>query len=409
MSATSSLKDKKRIVIKIGSSLLVENGKVRAAWLKSLAKDILQLRKSGKEIIIVSSGAIALGKAKLKGMQSSPLFRGESVCASNSKHRARGVQSSPLFRGESVCASNSKHRARGVYKLKLEEKQAAAAIGQITLMANYQTCFDKLGLSVAQILITGDDSADRNRYLNTRNTLRTLLANNIIPIVNENDTIAVEEIKIGDNDRLAARIAQIAVADLLILLSDIDGLYDKNPKIHKDAKFISLVENIDEKIEAMAGGAGSDVGTGGMITKIKAAKMAFNLGCNCIIASGLNKNPIAGIEAGKKFTLFKAEGKKISAKKQWIADCLNANGEAIINDCAVKALMKNASLLPVGVVRVNGEFKKGDVIFIKDENGRHLANGIAKYNSSAASLLIGKNNQEELVNRDDLVLLSWAA
>ena len=377
MFAASPLKDKKRIVIKIGSSLLVENGKVRGVWLKSLAKDILQLRKSGKEIIIVSSGAIALGKAKLKG--------------------------------ESGCASNSENRARGVYKLKLEEKQAAAAIGQITLMANYQTCFDKLGLTVAQILITGDDSADRNRYLNTRNTLSTLLANNIIPIVNENDTIAVEEIKIGDNDRLAARIAQIAVADLLILLSDIDGLYDKNPKTHKDAKFIALVENIDEKIEAMAGGAGSDVGTGGMITKIKAAKMAFNLGCNCIIASGLNKNPIAEIVAGKKFTLFKAEGKKISAKKQWIADCLNANGEAIINDCAVKALMKNSSLLPVGVVRVNGEFKKGDVIFIKDENGRHLANGIAKYNSSAASLLIGKNNQEELVNRDDLVLLSWAA
>ena len=394
------LKDKKRIVIKIGSSLLVENGKFRTAWLKSLAQDILQLRKLGKEIIIVSSGAVALGKAKLK-TTSSPYLGGTSL-----RQQTMGVNN---VKSPYLGAASLRQQTMGSHvKLKLEEKQAAAAIGQITLMVNYQTCFEKLGLSVAQILITGDDSADRNRYLNTRNTLNTLLANNIIPIVNENDTIAVEEIKIGDNDRLAARIAQIAVADLLILLSDIDGLYDKNPKTHKDAKFISIVENIDEKIEAMAGGAGSDVGTGGMITKIKAAKMAFNLGCDCIIASGINKNPIAGIVAGKKFTLFKAEGKKISAKKQWIADCLNANGEAIINGCAAEALMKNSSLLPVGVVKVNGEFKKGDVIFIKDENGKHLANGIAKYNSSTASLVIGKNNQEELVHRDDLVLLSWS-
>jgi len=369
---STPLKDKKRIVIKIGSSLLVEKGRVRVAWLKSLAQDILQLQKNYQEIIIVSSGAIALGKSRLK---------------------IKDGKGSPCL---------------GTRELRLEEKQAAAAIGQITLMANYQTCFTKFGLNVAQILITGDDSADRNRYLNTRNTLNTLLANNIIPIVNENDTIAVEEIKIGDNDRLAARIAQIAVADLLILLSDIDGLYDKNPKTHKDAKFISVVENIDKKIEAMAGGAGSDVGTGGMITKIKAAKMAFNLGCDCIIASGISKNPIAKIISYKKFTLFKAAGKKINAKKQWIADCLNANGEAIINECAVQALAKNSSLLPVGVVKVSGEFKKGDVIFVKDEQGKHIANGIAKYGSSVAILLIGKNKQEELIHRDDLVLLSWA-
>ena len=357
------LKDKKRIVIKIGSSLLVEKGKMRAVWLKSLAQDIAQLRKDGIEIIIVSSGAIALGRARLKTKTT---------------------------------------------KLKLEEKQAAAAIGQITLMANYQTCFAKLGFNVAQILITGDDSADRNRYLNTRNTINTLIANGIIPIVNENDTIAVEEIKIGDNDRLAARIAQIAVADLLILLSDIDGLYDKNPKTNKDAKFIPLVKNIDKNIEEMAGGAGSDVGTGGMITKIKAAKMAFNLGCDCIISSGLNLHPVEQIITEKRFTLFQASGAKINAKKQWIADCLNANGGVMINDCAVQALMKNSSLLPVGVVLVMGEFKKGDVIFIKDQQGRHLANGIAKYNSAIANLAIGKNHQEELVHRDDLVLLSWA-
>ncbi len=357
----SVLKNKKRIVIKVGSSLLVENGKARSVWLKSLADDIAFLKKSGMEVIIVSSGAIALGKSQLKT---------KSV------------------------------------KLKLEEKQAAAAIGQIALMSHYQNCFAKLGINVAQILITGDDSADRNRYLNTRNTINTLLKSGVVPIVNENDTIAVEEIKIGDNDRLAARIAQIAGADLLILLSDIDGLYDSNPKTNKSAKFIDVVENIDEKIEKMAGGAGSDVGTGGMITKIKAAKMAFNLGCDCIIASGLKKNPIKQIIDDKKFTLFKAGAKKINAKKQFIADCLNAKGEAIINECAVLALLKNSSLLPVGITKISGEFKKGDVIFIKDENGRHLANGIAKYDSSTALTRIAKNNQEELINRNDLVLFN---
>ncbi len=362
MSAT--LKNKKRIVIKIGSSLLIEKGEVRAVWLKSLAEDILQLKTAGVEIIIVSSGAIALGKGKLKTSSS---------------------------------------------KLKLAEKQAAAAIGQIALMSQYQSCFAKLGLNVAQILITGDDSADRNRYLNARNTISTLLTNGVIPVVNENDTIAIEEIKIGDNDRLAARVAQIAVADLLILLSDIDGLYDKNPKTHQEAKFIYLVENIDATIEAMAGGVGSEVGTGGMITKIKAAKMAFNLGCDCIIASGLKNHPLEQIINGGKFTTFKAIGKKINAKKQWIADCLNATGEAIINDFALEALLKNSSLLPVGVTKIIGEFKKGDVIFIKDQKGVHIANGIAKYNSSTASLIIGKNNQAELVHRDDLVLLSWVA
>ena len=355
------VKDKKRIVIKVGSSLLVEGGKARAIWLKSLAKDILQLKELGIEVIIVSSGAIALGKAQLK-----------------------------------IKSVN----------LKLEDKQAAAAIGQIALMSHYQSCFAKLGLSVAQILITSDDAADRSRYLNARNTIDTLLKNNITPIVNENDTIAVEEIKIGDNDRLAARIAQIAVADLLILLSDIDGLYDKNPKIHQDAKFISVVKNIDKDIEEMAGEAVSNIGTGGMITKIKAAKMAFNLGCDCIIASGLKSHPIGQIIDGGKFTLFKAQGQKINSKKQWIGDCLSAKGEAIINDCAVEALLKNSSLLPVGVVKIIGEFKKGDIIFIKDEQGKHLASGIAKCSSTSANAVIGKNNKEELVHRDDLVLVN---
>ncbi len=354
------VKDKKRIVIKVGSSLLVEGGEARTLWLKSLAEDILHIKEMGIEVIIVSSGAIALGKAQLKTKST---------------------------------------------ELKLAEKQAAAAIGQIALMSHYQSCFTKLGLNVAQILITGDDATDRNRYLNSRNTINTLLQNNIIPIVNENDTIAVEEIKIGDNDRLAARIVQIAVADLLILLSDIDGLYDKNPRTNKDAKFIPLVKNIDKTVEEMAGGAGSDIGTGGMVTKIKAAKMVFNLGCDCIIASGLKSYPIRQIIDGKKFTLFKAQGKKINSKKQWIGDCLHSKGEAIINHYAVEAILKNSSLLPIGVVRIIGEFKKGDVIFVKDELGKHLASGIARYGAVDANAAIGKNNQEELIHRDDLVLV----
>lgn len=356
----TSITDKKRIVIKVGSSLLVEDGKVRESWLQSLAADVTNLKKMGKEILIVSSGAIALGKIKL----------------------------------------GTKNKI-----LKLEEKQAAASVGQIALMANYQSCFAKENINVAQILLTGDDSANRSRYLNARNTFNTLLANNIVPIVNENDTIATEEIKIGDNDRLAARIAQIINADLLILLSDIDGLYNKNPKTNPDAQFIATVENIDSAIESMAGGAGSDVGTGGMITKIKAAKMAFNLGCDTIIAKGLTSNPIQKIIDGARCTIFKSGGQKINAKKQWIADCLNVKGEAVINDCAVAALLKDSSLLPVGVVKIIGEFNKGDVIFVKDENGKHLANGISKYSSSAAQLVVGKNNQEELIHRDDLVML----
>ncbi|MFT6106882.1 MAG: glutamate 5-kinase [Rickettsiales bacterium] len=357
----SPFKNKKRIVIKIGSSLLIRDGKVRENWLRAFAEDVLRLKKMGKEVVLVSSGAVALGREKLKNKND---------------------------------------------KLRIKEKQAAAAIGQIALMSHYQSYFSELGMNVAQILITDDDSADRNRYLNTRGTIDTLLKNDIVPIINENDSIAVEEIKIGDNDRLAARIAQISLSNLLILLSDIDGLYDKNPKNNDDAELITLVEKIDKRIEKMAGGAGSSVGTGGMVTKLKAAKMAFNLGCNCIISNGIDHHPIQRIIVDKKFTLFKADGKKINAKKQWIADCLSANGEVVIDNFAVKALLQDSSLLPVGVVELIGEFQKGDVIFIKDLKGRHIANGIAKYGSFTASSVIGKQRQKELVHRDDLVLLS---
>jgi glutamate 5-kinase len=354
-------KDKKRIVIKVGSSLLVEEEQIKSAWLESLAQDVFQLKKLSKEIIIVSSGAIALGRHKLS---------------------TKNIQ------------------------LKLSEKHAAAAIGQIELISCYQSCFAKLGLNIAQILITGDDANNRKRYLNSRSTINKLLANNIIPIVNENDVVAAEEIRIGDNDRLAARIAQITEADLLILFSDIDGLYDQNPKTNQDAKFIPLVTKIDKKIEAMASNSISGVGTGGMITKIKAAKMAFNLGCDCIISNGLKLNPIRQMVDGKKFTLFRAINEKINSKKQWIVDCLNIKSEVIIDYAATQALFNNSSLLPVGTKKVIGEFNRGDVILVKDEQNKHIATGIACYDSTTAKSLIGKIGQEELIHRDDLVLKS---
>ncbi len=362
----NNLEHKKRIIIKIGSSLLVENStnslqnlQPRLNWLQTVAQDIAYLKKQGKQVIIVSSGAIALGKTRL------------------------------------ITKNN---------KLTLAQKQAAAAIGQIALMAHYKNCFASLNLDIAQILISGEDTTNRSRYLNSKNTINTLLENDVIPIVNENDTVAVAEIKIGDNDRLAARIAQITSADLLILLSDIDGLYQQNPKQFPKAKFIPLVLNVDKEIETMAGESGSNVGTGGMITKIKAVKMAFNSACDCIIASGIANHPINNIFSGGKFTFFSSPTKKINAKKQWLADCLNPKGEIIANKSACQALKNNASLLPVGVVKIIGEFKKGEVVLIMDEQGNHLGNGICNCSSTAARLIIGKSRQIELIHRDNLFI-----
>lgn len=364
------LKDKKRIIIKIGSALLIESGQIRSAWLKSMVEDIKYLRqKLNLEIIIVSSGSIALGKAYLNKAASK--------------------------------------------KLSLEEKQSAAAIGQISLMSSYQNYFAKHKINVAQILLTGSESSERSKYLNAKNTFNTLLKNNIIPIVNENDTITTEEIKIGDNDRLAARVAQMVDADMLILFSDVNGLYDKNPKIHKDAKFIPLISKITKEIEGMAGGSVSLVGTGGMFTKIMAAKMAFNSNCDTIITSGVVNHPI---KSASQYTIFKAGYNKISSKKKWIIDCLNPKGEITINQCAIEALVKGSSLLPIGVEKISGDFSSGDVVIIKDTVNNHIASGAVSYSSIEAKLVIGKKTPEakkilgrkfkdELINRDNLALI----
>ncbi len=368
----SDFQNIKRIVIKIGSSLLVEDGILRRNWLEKFAADVVQIMAQKIEVVIVSSGAIALGRV--------------------------------VFGGKN--------------KLTLEEKQAAAAIGQIELMSNYRDFFAKNKINVAQILLTASDCSARERYNNSQNTIATLLAKNIVPIINENDTVAVDEIKIGDNDRLAARVAQMISADLLILFSDIDGLYDKNPKIHSDARLISEVTKITKEVEEMAGGVSSSVGTGGMITKIVAAKMASMSGCETVITNGLVMNPLQKLLASKQnYTIFRSDKNDVKSRKKWLSGFMNAKGEVIVNDCARDALTtKKISLLPIGITKVFGDFKEGDLIFIKDENGNHIASGVANYGALEAGKIIGKNSEEaknilnrvakiELIHIDNLIML----
>jgi glutamate 5-kinase len=368
------LEKKKKIVIKIGSSLLVEEGLMREKWLKNFAVDVAILVEKKIEIIIVSSGAIALGLNALDV---------------------------------------------GNKKLSLEEKQAAAAIGQIKLMSFYHDFFKKLNLEVAQILLTAADCNSRQRYLNAQNTISTLLKNRVIPVINENDTVAVDEIKIGDNDRLAARVAQMVSADLMILFSDIDGLYDKNPKTNKDARLISEVKLITKEIENMAGGAGSQVGTGGMVTKILAAKMLVASGCETVITNGTSDHALKKLFAGKQnFTIFPSNVSAANSRKNWLAGFLNAKGEIIINSCAVAALRnKKISLLPVGAVGVKGDFKAGEAVFICDEEGNHVASGVSNYDafdakkilekkSDEVKKILGKSAKAELVHIDNLVVVS---
>ena len=367
------LENRKKMVIKIGSSLLVEDGKLRDKWLKNFTTNVSDLLQKNFQITIVSSGAIALGRGFLKGINK---------------------------------------------KLSLEEKQAAAAIGQIQLMSFYRDFFAKLNLHVAQILLTAADCNSRARYLNSKNTIETLLKNNIIPIINENDSVAVDEIKIGDNDRLAARVAQMISADVMILFSDIDGLYDKNPKVEKDAKLISEVKTITKEIENMAGGAGSLVGTGGMITKIMAAKMLANSNCQTVITNGTFDNALKKLVEGKQnFTVFYGKKKSAKSRKNWLSGLLNARGEIIVNECAVEALRnKKISLLAIGVIGVSGNFKEGEAVFVRDQKGNHIASGISNYDASQlkkifekksdeVKKILGKSAKKEVIHIDNLVVV----
>jgi glutamate 5-kinase len=361
----------KRIVLKIGSSLLTDeaHGSVREAWLAALADDIAELKGQGKEIIIVTSGAIALGRLQL------------------------GLKKPTL----------------------LEEKQAAAACGQIALFSAWAAALSRHGIKVAQLLLTAQDSIERDRYLNARNTLDTLIELGAIPIINENDTVATAEIRFGDNDRLSARIAQMAAADLLVLFSDIDGLYSADPSADPGAQFMAEVSDITPVIEAMAGGVASGVGTGGMVTKLAAAKIAMAAGCSMVIARGTLEHPLKRLAQGGRHTLFHASVSPLSARKHWIAGSLHAAGSVVIDDGAARALHSGKSLLPAGVVAIEGEFDRGDAVQIKDTRGRLLAKGLIAYSSGDSRRILGKHSNEieailgfkrrdVLIHRDDMVL-----
>lgn len=362
----------KRIVVKVGSSLIIDsNNVVRKSWLDTMASDIADLKRSGKEVIIVTSGAVALGRPYLK---------------------------------------------YGDRRLDLEEKQAAAACGQITLFTLWGQALSGHAFYPAQLLMTADDSIDRRRYLNARNTIDTLLKNdNVIPIINENDTLATAELRFGDNDRLAARVAQMAGADVLILLSDIDGLYSANPATHRDAEFIAEVHEITQDIEAMAGGAASTRSSGGMITKIAAAKITNQAGCHMVIARGTIDHPLKALQNGGKHTHFIANENPLSARKHWIAGSIHPAGSVIVDDGAARALKKGNSLLPAGVTGIEGEFNRGDAVVICNKKGDMLGKGLIAYNAEDAQRIIGKQSSEiedilgfkgrdVLIHRDDMVL-----
>ena len=364
------LKNSKIIVIKIGSSLLVdEKKKIRKKWLISFAKDIKKLKSKNKKVIIVSSGAIALG-----------------------------------------CKKMNYNKAN----LKLEKSQAIASIGQIELMNLFSEIFSKFKLNISQILLTLDDTEERRRSINAKRTFENLFQLDYIPVVNENDTIATSEIKYGDNDRLASRVAQITNADTLILLSDVDGLFTKNPKIFKDAKLIKRVNNLIKDIKDINIKGITEFGSGGMNTKIEAAKICNLSGCNMIIANGLYLNPINEIEKNDNCTWFISKTSKLHARKKWIISSVSPKGELIIDDGAKKALLNGKSLLAAGIKKVSGKFNKGDHIKILDNKKKEFARGLSSFSSREIDKIMGCHSNEiqkilgyvsksEVVHKDDMV------
>jgi len=363
----------RRVVVKVGSALLVDarSGRLNRAWLETLVADLLRLQRRGQQVILVSSGAIALGRRHL-GL-------------------ARGT-------------------------LRLEESQAAAAVGQIRLAHAYKELLEAGNVIVAQVLLTLEDSEQRTRYLNARATLEALLALGAIPVINENDTVATAEIRYGDNDRLAARVAQMASADCLVLLSDIDGLYTSDPHRDPAARHIERVMRVTPEIEAMAGRSNSEVGSGGMATKIAAARIAVNAGCHMCIASGRQRHPIRRLESGARCTWFMPASTPLAARKQWIAGTLRPAGAIHIDAGALRALESGKSLLAAGVTGTLGRFESGDTVSVLAPNGTEVARGIAAYSDSDATRIMGRRSseieailgfrgREELIHRDDLVIL----
>ncbi len=367
-----SLTQFRRIVIKVGSSLLVDaQTGLRREWLSALASDLAQLHKTGADILVVSSGAIALGRSVLKYPPGA---------------------------------------------LKLEEAQAAAAVGQIELARIWAEILGTHSIIAGQILLTYGDTEERRRYLNARETLAKLLELRAIPVINENDTVATSEIRYGDNDRLAARVASMASADCLVLLSDIDGLYTAPPANNVNAELIPVVPRITAEIEAMAGGAASELSRGGMRTKIEAAKIAVAAGVHMVIANGKRLNPVQHVIDGGLCTWFLTPSNPVTARKRWIGGTLEPKGVLTIDDGAANALQKGNSLLPAGITQIEGDFLRGDVVILRSKTGAELGRGLVGYDAPEAIQIIGRKSQDiaailgyqgrnNLIHRDDLVLI----
>ena len=373
MTPNSLISNAKRIVIKIGSALLVneETGDIRLEWLHSIASDVSALVQDGKEVIIVSSGAIALGRKSL------------------------GIDYTD--RPSSIP---------------LDKKQAAAAIGQVIISENYAKCFAKHDVQTALALLSPKDTEERRAHLNARATLITLIQNKVVPIINENDTVSTEEIRFGDNDRLAARVAQMVESDLLIQLSTTDGLYTADPRQDINAQHIPLIEALNKEIFDMAGDAPAGLSTGGMKSKLQAAQISMNAGVHMMLADGQNNNPLSQIA---KASIFVASSKTISARKKWISSHVKSEGAYVVDAGAAKALQSGNSLLPAGVLKVSGEFSHGDLIDILDENKNKLAVGLSTYSAGEAHLvlgckssnipdLLGYTRGHNLIHRDNLML-----
>ncbi|MFT9360042.1 glutamate 5-kinase [Acetobacter okinawensis] len=372
-STRPSLLRAKRLVVKIGSALVVDPQKAapRQEWLASVAADIAVLRRQGVAVSVVSSGAIALARHTL------------------------GLTGGPL---------------------RLAEKQAAAAVGQISLAQAWSHALSAHGLTAAQLLLTPEDTEDRKRYLNARATLNTLLELGCVPVINENDTIATAEIRFGDNDRLAARVAQMTDADQLVLLSDIDGLYTADPRTNPDAQHLPVIEHLTPEIEAMGGEPPPGYSSGGMRTKLLAANIATRSGCAMAIAIGKPLHPLQALMDGARCSWFLPHSNGHTGRKQWIAGSLNPTGEIRVDDGAAEALRKGGSLLPAGVLHVQGNFTQGDLVEVVDASGRILAHGLAAYDaddarriaghqSSETARILGWQGRDELIHRDDLVMV----
>jgi len=369
---TPALADFRRIVVKVGSSLLVDTqaGGLRESWLGSLTADLAALHRSKRDILVVSSGAIALGRAVLK-----------------------------LPAGS----------------LKLEDSQAAAAVGQIALARTWSEALSRHDITAGQVLVTLGDTEERRRYLNARSTIAKLLEWRAVPVINENDTVATNEIRYGDNDRLAARVATMVSADLLVLLSDVDGLYDAPPEDNAAARHIPCVACITSEIEAMAGAAASELARGGMQTKIEAGRIATVGGTHMVIASGRVDHPLQAIAEGARCTWFLTDATPVTARKKWISGALETKGTLTIDAGAVAALRRGKSLLPAGVVRVDGSFDRGDAVIIRGPDGVEIGRGLCAYDSADAqkikgrasadiASLVGFSGRAEMVHRDDLVM-----